>query len=631
MQILRVAPLAQLPRGIPQILDYYWATPLPAGALVRIRMGRRALMAVVLESLDIARAKQALRSANFTLKKIESVITAEPQLTNQQLALAEWISTHYASGFASALNALVPPFIGKRNAIWSPPTAAPRSVATPPATFVLTQPDTALGTIRDCIASADEGQIAILVPDARIAHAIAAQLAPHDVLVYTSALKPAAHRAAYQRIGNGEQRIIIGTRSLLFAPFLRLTQLIVEDPHHEFYKNETNPRYASSDVARQLAALHGAALTFLSPSLGTIPAYLEQRKALTIRHAKPHWPQVQHIAMDTERNTGNRSLFARDTTEAILDSYEHRTPLLVLSGRRGYASLITCTRCRAPFLCATCAMPMRLHRTSEDMAVCYHCTAYQSVPRQCAACHGPLKPSGVAGSQRIAEAISATLDRYGHPAERIPILDTDLTRSAADEQEVWRQFDAMERPMLVATQIIFGSRYRRTFDAIIVPSIDALTVSADFRGDERLVGTLEKLADFSPRHMILQSLHEHPVLLRARDRSWESFYSDEIADRKAMHWPPFCRLITLSTSHRQRATAVRQANLARETLTRAIAHEAFPHTEVLGPITPVDASARGQWRQNLLIKTTLAPQQLRKLLAYVPPTCTVDVDPRSIA
>ncbi len=631
MHIVRVIPLAAMPANAPAVLDYFWATPLPQGSIVRVTMGRRKITALVIESLDVRSAKLALKKSAFALKKIDAVVTDAPQVSALQISLARWMATHYGASLATCMKTVSPSFLGKRGKLLTlPVTDDIQKKALPSGRLVLTQPDTALAEIRR-IASETNGQLLIVVPEVSLVAGLCALLPSLKPQAVHSGLTARQFESLYRTVADGSPCVVIGTRLALFLPWSTLTRIVVEDPLHEAYKSDMAPRYNAPDVARQLAALTGASLSWLTPAISTVHHHLITTGSFIVEDKKPYWPRVTQVSMEQEQIDGGKSLFSRRATDAILDCHESGKPLLVLSARRGFATVARCVHCRTALPCATCSIPMRWHRTTEEMLVCYHCGAFMQVPKQCPSCHaGALRPAGLPGSQKLAEAINVVLDRYGHPKLKIPILDSDLVRSASDETDVLAKLDAMEHPVLVASQMIYSHRYNRTFDTVIVPQLDALAYNPDYRTQERLIAQLEKMADMHPRHMVVQSWQDADALGDVASRQWDAFYRSELMQRKSLGWPPFARIVKLSYRHRDRATAARQAAVAVDRMRRAIGHLGAKGTHLLGPGPALVERSGGQWTQHIIVKSTLSGLRLAELLSYVPDRWTVDVDPRSI-
>jgi primosomal protein N' (replication factor Y) len=179
--------------------------------------------------------------------------------------------------------------------------------------------------------------------------------------------------------------------------------------------------------------------------------------------------------------------------------------------------------------------------------------------------------------------------------------------------------------------MIVGHRYERSFGLVIVTQTDALAANPDFRTQERLIWQLEKLADFRPRELVLQSWHEGGIPSLAVSRRWEGVLETELAERKALSWPPFVRLVKVSYAHADSAAARKLAKLAADRLQRAVSHlKLGSKVTVFGPTPALAGHARDRWTEHVILKTTLAAPVIGQLLAYLPAGAVVDIDPRSI-
>ena len=69
------------------------------------------------------------------------------------------------------------------------------------------------------------------------------------VAVLHSALSDVERAREWWRVRNGEARVVVGTRSAVFAPLENLGLIIVDEEQENSYKQEETPRYHGRDVA----------------------------------------------------------------------------------------------------------------------------------------------------------------------------------------------------------------------------------------------------------------------------------------------------------------------------------------------------------------------------------------------
>src|SRR5262249_2181642 len=109
----------------------------------------------------------------------------------------------------------------------------------------------------------ESGRSAILlVPEIGLTPAAAANLYEvfgDEVALLHSALSADERAEQWHRIRRGEARIVVGTRSAVFAPVTKLALIVVHEEHDGSYKQEETPRYHGRDVAVMRGKLDGPA------------------------------------------------------------------------------------------------------------------------------------------------------------------------------------------------------------------------------------------------------------------------------------------------------------------------------------------------------------------------------------
>ena len=114
----------------------------------------------------------------------------------------------------------------------------------------------------------------LLVPEIALTPAVAGQFYHRfgdSVAILHSAFLDAERAEQWRRIRSGRGRVVVGTRSGIFAPVQDLGLIIVDEEHDGSYKQQETPRYSGRDVAVMRANMAGACVVLGSatPSLET--------------------------------------------------------------------------------------------------------------------------------------------------------------------------------------------------------------------------------------------------------------------------------------------------------------------------------------------------------------------------
>src|SRR5438067_13753427 len=125
------------------------------------------------------------------------------------------------------------------------------------------------------------------------------------VAVLHSALSDVERAREWWRVRNGEARVIVGTRSAIFAPVDKLGLVIVDEEQESSYKQEETPRYHGRDVAIVRAKLENA-LTLLGTATPSLETFQHARSGkyelltLALRVANRSMPSVEIVDLREE-------------------------------------------------------------------------------------------------------------------------------------------------------------------------------------------------------------------------------------------------------------------------------------------------------------------------------------------
>lgn len=438
------------------------------------------------------------------------------------------------------------------------------------------------------------------------------------VAVIHSGLSMAQRLQEDRRIRRGDAKIVIGTRSAIFAPLDRIGLILLDEEGEASYKSDASPRYHARDIAKLRCGWHNATL-LLGSATPSVDSYYRAQKgdyhlfSLENRYAGSGLPQVYLVDMREEQERQNLSPLSVVLQEQLAQNLQSGEQSILLINRRGYHTYATCMQCGEVIKCPDCSVAMTYHKANGRL-MCHYCGHSEPFTARCPNCGGAyLKLTG-AGTQKLEDELGLLF-----PDARVLRMDTDTTFSR-DAYET--NFDAFRRgnyDILLGTQMIAKGLDFPNVTLVGVLNADSGLYSADYRSGERIFSLITQVVGRSGRsekkgRAYIQTFDpDNPVIHFAAAQDYPSFYRDEIVSRQALVYPPFCDMAAIGFSgEREEETlgAARQALLLlRE---EAMAAEGIA-VKVLG-VTPASIwKLAGKYRYRILMKCRFN-EPLRDLL-----------------
>jgi primosomal protein N' (replication factor Y) len=491
----------------------------------------------------------------------------------------------------------------------------------------------------------ESGRSAILlVPEIGLTPAAAAnlyQVFGDQVAILHSALSGDERAEQWHRIRSGEARIVVGTRSAVFAPVSNLALIVVDEEHDSSYKQEEVPRYHGRDVAVMRGKLSQAAVV-LASATPSIESYhnAETRKyqllELTERVERRPLPEVEIVDMKFEfQRQGEDQLFSAQLVREASECLERGEQAMILLNRRGYSSIVLCRSCGETLQCKNCTIALTYHKSGYRME-CHYCGYRQAVPKRCPGCGSEYIYFLGAGSEKVEERLHAAF-----PHARIGRLDRDTVRTRHDFERVLNQFHAGEINLLVGTQMIAKGHDVHGVTLVGVVGADYALGFPDFRAAERTFQLLTQVAGRAgrgetPGRVVLQTFHpDHYAIEFAQRHDYASFYEKEVRFRRWMHYPPFSALANVLVRSDKLDQALRWTGRLGKWF-EGTRHEGV---RVLGPSVAPIMRLKRDYRYHFIVKAASREKlntTLRQMLAFagqekIPRTSViVDVDALSL-
>lgn len=438
---------------------------------------------------------------------------------------------------------------------------------------------------------------------------------------FHSGLGDAERAATWTRMYRGETRVLVGTRSAIFAPLCDPGLIVIDEEHDASYKQQDGVRYSARDLALVRGKHLGVPVLLGSatPSLESLAHARDGRyRHLRLRQraggAQP--PRVR--VLDVRKRSLQAGLSGELLTElgACLQRGEQA---LVFKNRRGYAPVLLCHDCGWSAQCRRCDAALTVHAGGKRL-ICHHCGARQSAPPACPDCASlALQPQG-AGTERIEEALAEHF-----PNATVLRVDRQSTRRRDGLERLLTQLG--QRPgILVGTQMLAKGHDLPRLTLVAVVGVDEGLFSADFRASERLAQLLIQVAGRAGRaeragEVLLQTHHpEHPLLRTLLDGGYPAFASDEMEQRQAAGFPPFAHLALLRAQAPRDEAVQAFLGEARAAAAQAIASlGTLPHPpELHGPLPAPMARRAGQMRAQLLLSAAHRPTRQAVLERWLP-------------
>jgi primosomal protein N' (replication factor Y) len=483
----------------------------------------------------------------------------------------------------------------------------------------------------------------LLVPEIALTPAVAGQFFHRfgdQVAILHSAFSDTERAGQWRRIQAGQARVVVGTRSGVFAPVQELGLLIVDEEHDGSYKQQETPRYHGRDVALVRAQQAGA-VAVLGSATPSIESRYNSEKGKYIRLEMPEriggrpMPRVEIVDMRAEfLETKQQSTFSRQLLEQIGNRLADREQVMLLLNRRGFSSFMVCRSCGERLTCVNCAVSLTYHRRDRRM-LCHYCSHAERVPERCPKCGSDHIQFLGTGSERVEDEL-----HQHFPEARIARLDRDSVSSKGAFEHILQSFRAGEIDILVGTQMIAKGHDIANVTLVGVVLADIGLSMPDFRAAERSFQLLTQAAGRAgrgelPGRVIIQTLNpDHYAIRFALEHDYEGFYRKEIEFRKWLRYPPFSALANVVVRAERQEEAMRFSSEFGRLLT--------PPPEgirVLGPAEAPVPRLKAEYRYQLLLKAskrTLLRAALKNLQEYAirqkwPATSVViDVDPLSL-
>lgn len=351
---------------------------------------------------------------------------------------------------------------------------------------------------------------------------------------------------------NSEVQVVLGARSAIFLPFNNLNLIIVDEEHESSYKQQDPaPRYNARNAAIMLGNICNAKVLLgtATPSIETYNNALSGRYglvSLTKRHEEIALPHIEVVNIkELKRKKQMKSILSPPLVDKIKEALNKKEQIILFQNRRGFSSMLECKNCSWTPRCQHCDVSLTYHK-SQRLMICHYCGSTYDVPPICPECQTPTLDNHGYGTEWIEEEVAEIF-----PDISIARMDFDTTRGKKSYEKIISDFENGVTDILIGTQMVSKGLDFDNVCAVGILNADNLLNYPDFRAYERAFQLMTQVSGRAGRKnkqgtVFLQTSHPaNPVIAFVRNNDYESFYTQQMEERKIFRYPPFFRLINI--------------------------------------------------------------------------------------
>ena len=464
----------------------------------------------------------------------------------------------------------------------------------------------------------------VLVPEIALTPQLLSLFAAHfgeRVAVLHSSLSIVERYDAWKRIRSGDARVILGTRSAVFAPAQSLGLLIVDEEQEHTYKSENSPRYHAREVAIYRGVQEGALVVLGSATPSVETMYRAKKNIYRLytmrrRYNRQALPPVELADMKQELKSGNPTAISEPLLLALRENVKNGQQSILFLNRRGTSRMIACVDCGYVPVCPACSVNLTYHHANNRL-MCHYCGRSEPLPVRCPVCGGHLKQIGF-GTQKVQEQLEALL-----PGVRVLRMDADTVSATNTHEKLLREFQEQQIPILLGTQMVTKGLNFENVTLVGVLDADMSLYVGSYKATETTFSMITQVVGragrgaLGGRALIQTMTPRNQVLELAAQQNYDAFFENELPLRRARGCPPYRDLLTVTFHGLDEQEVWRGAQDFRRMLQAQLASP-FYKTEQVGLLGPAPAAvARVNYRYRCrLTLSCVNTRTLRRLVAY---------------
>ena len=422
-----------------------------------------------------------------------------------------------------------------------------------------------------------------------------------DIAILHSGLSDGERQDEYLKILRKEVRVVVGTRSSVFAPLENIGVMIIDEEHSESYKQENNPKYDAIEVLKKRSINHQCPL-ILGSATPSLDSYARASKGvyqlleLNKRANDALLPIIHLVNMEEEYKNRNMiiSSMLKEFMEERLNNHEQ---IILLLNRRGYSTILNCSNCGFAYKCPHCDINLTYHKTNNNLR-CHYCGYTTFLKDKCPNCKSDAINDFGLGTEKLEKEVSKLF-----PSARIIRMDADTTTKKNSHDEIIKKFADYEYDILLGTQMISKGLDFPKVTLVGIINADQSLNMPDFKANERTFQLLHQASGRAGRsgnigEVIIQTMNPTDYTLNCiKDNNYQMFYKHEMQIRKNLKYPPYYFLALVKIISKDYDTVLKESNKVYKYLIKNLSN-----VEILGPTTAPIFKINNKYTMQIIIK-----------------------------
>ena len=480
----------------------------------------------------------------------------------------------------------------------------------------------------------------VLVPEIALTPQLLRKFSAHfgeDIALLHSALGAGERYDEWKRVRSGQARVVLGTRSAVFAPVADLGLVILDEEHEGSYKSENAPRYHARDVAKYRCAKGGGLLVLGSATPSVESMYQAEQGRyhlvrMTRRYNARALPRVLISDLREELRAGNGGSIGGLLRQELAANLERGEQSILFLNRRGASRMVTCGECGEVPACPRCSVRLTYH-SANGRLMCHYCGHSEPLPPRCPKCGGELHFIG-AGTQKVQQELEELF-----PGTEVLRMDADTVGAAQSHEKLLTRFAKERVPILVGTQMVTKGLDFENVTLVGVIAADLSLYVDSFRATERTFSLLTQVVgragrgEKAGRAVIQTYTPDNDIIRYAAAQDYDGFYRQEVDLRRLMDYPPFRDLIVLHASGTEESAVLRACQKLRRSLDQWSADlwgRSPERPRIMGPAPAAVAKVNNRYRYRLNMLCRSGPE-VRRYLSFLLCAAAGDKDNRGVS